>query len=91
MRYDRLILLFVLALMLAAPVAAQTADDRITIEQLKRKLDAKEKTVIIDARAGGAWVGSTVKIKGARHITLDDLEAKMKTLPKNREVVVYCA
>ncbi len=110
MRYDRLILLFAIALMPAAPVSAQTSKraakqapviavekeeknipaDRITIEQLKRKLDAKEKIVIIDARAGGAWVGSTVKIKGARHITLDDLEARMKTLPKNREIVAYC-
>lgn len=65
--------------------------DRITIEQLKRKLDAKEKVVIIDTRQGGAWIGTTVKIKSARHITLDDLEAQMKTLPKNREIVAYCA
>ena len=63
---------------------------RITIQQLKRKLDAKEKIVIIDARTGSAWIGSLVKIKGALHITLDELEARMKELPKNREIVAYC-
>jgi hypothetical protein len=65
--------------------------DRISIHQLKRKLDAKEKIVIVDARAGSAWIGSLVKIKGAVHITLDDLEARMKELPKNREIIAYCA
>ena len=65
--------------------------DRITIDQLKRKLDAKEKLVIIDARTGSAWIGSLVKIKGALHIPLDQLEARMKELPKNREIAAYCA
>jgi len=112
MRYDRLILLFAIALMLTTPVAAQTSKravskqkpaaavereeenvpaDRITIEHLKRKMDAKEKIVIIDTRKGGAWIGASVKIKGARHITADELETQMKTLPRNREIVAYCA
>lgn len=64
--------------------------DRITIHQLKRKLDAKEEVVIIDTRKGSSYVGSTVKIKGAIHITVDELEAKMKDLPKNKEIVAYC-
>ncbi len=63
---------------------------RITIHQLKRKLDAKEEIVIIDTRQGSSYVGSTVKIKGAIHITVDELEAKMKDLPKNKEIVAYC-
>jgi len=64
--------------------------DRITIRQLKRMMDAKEEVVIIDNRSGGAYIGSTVKIKGAIHITIDELEAKMKDLPKNRLIVTYC-
>ncbi|MGH9766250.1 MAG: rhodanese-like domain-containing protein [Blastocatellia bacterium] len=65
--------------------------DRITIHQLKRKMDANEEVVIIDTRKGSSYVGSTVKIKGAIHIIVDDLEAKMKDLPKNKLIVTYCA
>lgn len=64
--------------------------DRITIHQLKRMMDANEEVVIIDTRKGSAYVGSTVKIKGAIHIIVDDLEAKMKDLPKNKLIVTYC-
>ena len=64
--------------------------DRITIRQLKRMMDAKEDVVIIDTRDGSAYVGSTVKIKGAIHITFNELEAKMKDLPKNKLIVTYC-
>ncbi len=64
--------------------------DRITIHQLKRKMDAKEQIVIIDTRKGSSYVGSTVKIRGAIHITVDELEGRMKELPKNKEIVTYC-
>ena len=64
--------------------------DRITIHQLKRRLDAKEEVVIIDTRKGSAYLGSTVKIKGAIHITVDELEAKLPDLPKNKLIVTYC-
>jgi 2-dehydro-3-deoxygluconokinase len=91
--------LLVPSLMLTVVVAAQpqlprdaaVSDDRITIEQLRRRLDAKRKPVVIDARTGGAWVGAAVKIKGARHIPLDELESRIHTLPKAREIAVYCA
>ena len=64
--------------------------DRITIHQLKRKMDAKEDIVIIDTRKGSSYGGSTVKIKGAIHITDDELEVKMKDLPKGKEIITYC-
>ena len=64
--------------------------DRITIRQLKRMMDAKEEVVIVDNRNGSSYVGSTVKIKGSIHITIDELEAKMKDLPRNKLIVTYC-
>ena len=67
-----------------------TPGDRITIRQLKRMMDAKEDVVIIDNRDGSSYVGSIVKIKGAIHITLSELEAKLKDLPKNKLIVTYC-
>jgi len=76
-----------------APAKAEDENvppDRITIHQLKRMMDAKEEVVVIDNRTGSGYVGSTVKIKGALHIPVDELEAKMKDLPKNKLIVTYC-
>ncbi len=84
--------------LLAMPVAAQQKEDdnkvpgdRITIEELKRKMDAGEKMVILDARKGSAWIGSLVKIKGAIHCTNDDLEAMKADLPREQDIIIYCA
>ncbi len=99
--YSASLIGLIVALLIASPVGAQNASaesedenvpgDRITIRQLKRKMDAKEEIVIIDTRKGSSYLGSTVKIKGAIHITADELEAKMKDLPKNKLIVTYCA
>lgn len=89
--------ILLLALILFAPVIApaqksekKSDEERITIEDLKRKMDRREKVLIIDARAGSSWVGSSVRIKDALHITLDQIDSRMNDLPKDREIVIYC-
>ncbi len=81
-------------LLIVLPINAQTPeqsrDDRITIKELKQKMDKKESIVIIDARAGNSYIGSSVKIKGAIHITLDELESRMNDLPKDKGIITYC-
>ncbi len=64
--------------------------DRISVDELKRKLDRQEKVLIIDGRAGNSYLGSSVRIKGAIHITVDELASRIPGLPKNREIVIYC-
>lgn len=74
-----------------APEANETTSpDRISIGELKRKLDAKQPVLIIDNRTGSAWLGSLVKIKGALHIPLDELEKRVDELPRDVEIVTYC-
>ena len=66
------------------------SEDRITVHELKRKMDRKENILIIDARSGNSYLGSSVKIKGAIHITLNELDAQLSKLPKNKEIIAYC-
>ncbi len=70
----------------------QTQADRITIDELKAKMERKEKILIIDARAGSSYLGSSVQIRGAVHLTLDDLESSQSDLgvPVDREIIIYC-
>jgi 3-mercaptopyruvate sulfurtransferase SseA len=65
-------------------------EGRISIQELKRKLDAKEKIVILDNRTGSSWIGSLVKIKGAIHMPGDQVSARIEEIPKDREVITYC-
>lgn len=74
-----------------APEADETVSrDRISVHQLKRKLDAKQPVLILDNRTGSSWLGSLVKIKGALHVPLDELEKRMDDLPRDVEIVTYC-
>lgn len=74
----------------APSVCAQAATDLITIDELKAKIERKEKILILDARAGASYLGSSVQIRGAFHLTVDELEARNGDLPRDREIVVYC-
>jgi rhodanese-related sulfurtransferase len=69
---------------------AQPAKDRITIHQLKKKLDAKEEIIILDVRSRTAYLGSTVKIKGAVRMLPEQIEERRHELPKDKEIIIYC-
>jgi rhodanese-related sulfurtransferase len=63
---------------------------RITIEDLKSRLDRGEQIFIIDTRSRAAWSESDVKIPGAVRIHFDDLEKRINEIPSGRTIVTYC-
>lgn len=73
---------------------AQASDEvefqRITVEQLKEKIAKNEPVTIIDARSDGSYNESDKQIKGAIRLTVDDIQAHIKELPRDREIVAYC-
>ncbi len=64
---------------------------KITREELKRKLDADEEFVLVEALPRKYWAKG--HIPGALNIPHDQIEALAPELlpDKDREVVVYCA
>jgi rhodanese-related sulfurtransferase len=75
----------------AADSAAEVPQGRTTVEQLKRKLDAGEKVIVLDVRSDADYRGSLVKIAGAVRIPPDQIEAHLSELSKESEVVAYCS
>lgn len=63
---------------------------RVTIEDLKRKIDGKEDIIILDVRNPTDYAASPVKILGAVRIPLDTLEQRLNELDPNKEVIAYC-
>jgi hypothetical protein len=70
-----------------APTFDPAVARRIGVEELSKRLDAGERVVIIDSRAG---VDGTM-IKGAVHVPNDRLEAWAKGVAKDTLIVTYCA
>jgi len=63
---------------------------RITVEELKEKLDSGEELVIVDLRHSVDFEADPELIPGALHMEAKDLEEKNDQLPRDREVILYC-
>jgi membrane protein DedA with SNARE-associated domain len=64
--------------------------DRITVEELKEKLDSGEVLTIVDLRHSLDFEADPEAIPGAFRMDAKDLEEKSDQLPRDREVILYC-
>ena len=62
----------------------------VTKEELKAMLDDPD-IKVLDVRSGKDWKSSEFKIKGATHVESDTYGDWVKTYPKNKKYVLYCA
>jgi rhodanese-related sulfurtransferase len=63
---------------------------RITVEELKRRMDAGEDFTVIDVRNPKAWAETDTVIPEAIRVPLEELEQNLPRIPKTRPVVAYC-
>jgi rhodanese-related sulfurtransferase len=91
---------FILVVLSAVAVQAQTpaapAVNMITAEELKTKVTNNHPVTIIDVRSSEGYASSTTTVKGAVHFKVRKLKSRLaypplKDLPKDREIVTYCA
>jgi rhodanese-related sulfurtransferase len=71
-----------------AAAAQQSDSERIAISELKEKLDSGETFLLIDVREDSE-LEEDGAIKGAIHIPVGELDARMKDIPKDVELVFY--
>jgi membrane protein DedA with SNARE-associated domain len=63
---------------------------RITVDELKKKIDAGEELVIVDLRHSMDFEADPETIPGAFRMDAKELEEKSDPLPRDREVILYC-
>jgi membrane protein DedA with SNARE-associated domain len=63
---------------------------RITVDELKEKIDAGEELVIVDLRHSMDFEADPETIPGAFRMDAKELEEKNDRLPRDREVILYC-
>ncbi len=64
---------------------------RITPEELKGKIDAGEDVIIVDLRHSLDFDAHPETIPGALHMDAADLEEASGVIPRDREIVLFCA
>ena len=77
-------------------MSAAAGIDLITVDALKLMLDKGEPALIIDVRTTDNFIGSDARIPNAIHIRSRRLHARLavpplKDIPRDREVIIYCA
>ena len=63
---------------------------RITVEELKNKIDSGEELTIVDLRHSVDFEAEPETIPGAFHMDAKELQEKNDRLPRDREVILYC-
>jgi membrane protein DedA with SNARE-associated domain len=63
---------------------------RITVDELKEKIDSGEDLVIVDLRHSVDFEADPETIPGAFRMDAKELEEKNDRLPRDREVILYC-
>ena len=66
------------------------AIERITKEELKKKMESGAPLTVIDVRNPVDYGKSKVKIKGAVRMSLDEVEARCSEFDSKIEVAAYC-
>jgi len=64
---------------------------RITPEELKGKIDAGEDVIIVDLRHALDFDAQPDTIPGALHMDAAELEEAHEVIPRDREIILFCA
>jgi len=85
-----------LTAMAAHAQTSAPAVEMISADELKAKVAGNHPVTIIDVRSSEGYAAATTTVKGAIHFSLRKLKSRLvfpplKDLPKDREIVTYCA
>ncbi len=69
------------------PTAAKVKISRITIEDVKKRMD---EVVFVDARSNTALSRNRLQVSGAIHVPAKEVGNALKRLPRHRTLVTYC-
>jgi rhodanese-related sulfurtransferase len=64
---------------------------RITVDELRDKLEAGESPVILDLRSHAELERNPGRIRGALHMSMDELTVRQHEIPRDRDIVLYCS
>jgi membrane protein DedA with SNARE-associated domain/rhodanese-related sulfurtransferase len=64
---------------------------RITVAELRQKLDAGENPFILDLRSKAELEQNPSVIRGAIHLVVNEIETRHHEFPRDRDIILYCS
>ena len=64
---------------------------RITVDELHQKQEAGENPMILDIRSHVELEKNPTLIRGALHMTMDEVQLRQEEIPRDREIILYCS
>lgn len=63
---------------------------RITVNELRKRMEAGEDFTLIDTRNPQAWAESDTMMPDAIRVPLDNVEENLSRIPRDKPIVAYC-
>lgn len=63
---------------------------RVTVEELKERMDRGEEFAFIDVRNPEAWSKAETKLPGAIRILPGEVDQRLGDIPHDRTIISYC-
>ena len=63
---------------------------RVTVDELKERMDRGEEFAFVDTRNPTAWGEAESKLPGAIRVPAEEVESHLNEIPKDRTVITYC-
>ena len=64
---------------------------RITVDELHQMLETGENAIILDLRSQGELERDPSLIRGARHMTMEEVQLRQHEIPRDRDIILYCS
>src|SRR5438105_7928172 len=64
---------------------------RISVDELHQQLESGENPIILDLRSAVELERDPSLIRGARHITMEELKLRQHEIPRDRDIILYCS
>ena len=64
---------------------------RITVDELHQMVKTGQNPIILDLRSRGELERDPALIRGARHITMEEVQARQHEIPRDRDIILYCS
>ena len=63
---------------------------RVTVDEVKERMDRGEQFAFVDTRNPQAWGEADAKLPGALRVPADEGERHLNEIPRDRAVITYC-
>ncbi|MDQ6653586.1 MAG: rhodanese-like domain-containing protein [Acidobacteriota bacterium] len=63
---------------------------RVTIDEIKDRMDRGEQFTFVDTRNPKAWGEAATRLPGAVRVPAEEIEQHLSEIPHDRTVITYC-